>query len=51
VEYEAVSPVQKAIEAMSAALDWFLNRQLARIEVCVARAHSGRDPVISRRYA
>jgi hypothetical protein len=38
VEYEAISPLKKAIEAMSMALDRFLNRQLARIEGCVARA-------------
>jgi len=42
VEYEAFSPLQKAIEAMSTALDRFLNRQLARAEVCVARARSPR---------
>ncbi len=44
VEYEAFSPLQKAIEAMSIALDRFLNRQLARIEECMARgsAISGR---------
>jgi hypothetical protein len=34
VEYEAKSPVQKALEAVSMALDGFINRQLARIEVC-----------------
>ncbi len=41
VEYEAVSPLQKAMEAMSVAMDRFLNRQLARIEECVARAAAG----------
>ena len=39
VEYEAVSPVQKALEAISMAMDRFLNRQLARVEGCVAGAH------------
>ena len=42
VEYEAPSPLQKAIEAMSMALDRFLNRQLERVEGCVARARSPR---------
>jgi hypothetical protein len=51
VEYEAVSPVQKAIEAMSTGLDRFLNRQLARIEVCMARARSASKPGVAQRYA
>ncbi len=42
VEYEALSPLQKALEAMSAAVDRFLNRQLARVEMCMARARSPR---------
>ena len=40
VEYEAISSLQKAIEAMSAALDGFLNRQLARIEGAIERARN-----------
>jgi uncharacterized membrane protein len=38
VEYEAVSPLQKAIETMAMAFDRFLNRQLARIEGCMESA-------------
>jgi len=49
VEYEAQSPVKKAIDAASTALDRFLNRQLARIEGCMARAVPA--PAISRRFA
>ena len=44
VEYEALSPLQKAIDAMSIALDRFLNRQLARIEGCMARGALPRRP-------
>jgi hypothetical protein len=55
VEYEAVSPLQKAIETMSMALDRFLNRQLGRMEQCVRRARSGRvgsaGPGLSKRFA
>ena len=51
VEYEAPSPLQKAIDAMATALDGFLNRQLARVELCMVRARSYRTPAISRRYA
>jgi hypothetical protein len=40
VEYEARSPMQKALEAMSMALDGFINRQLARIETCMVRARA-----------
>jgi hypothetical protein len=36
VEYDVISPLQKAIEAMSAALDNFLNRQLEQLEGCMA---------------
>jgi hypothetical protein len=38
VDYDAASPWLKAIEAMSITLDRFLNRQLHRIEGCMARA-------------
>jgi hypothetical protein len=55
VEYEAVSPLQKAIEAMSLALDRFLNWQLTRLEGCMVRVHSGqssdRASAMSRRFA
>jgi hypothetical protein len=40
VEYEALSPLKKALEAMSMALDRFLNGQLARAEGCMARARA-----------
>ena len=42
VEYEAVSPLQKAIETMAMAFDRFLNRQLARIEGCMESARTAR---------
>lgn len=38
VEYEILSPLQKAIEALSESLDLFLNRQLASLEDCFAQA-------------
>lgn len=51
VDYVAVSPLQKAFEA----LDRFLNRQLLRIEGCMERARSARTTngasVISGRFA
>jgi hypothetical protein len=34
VEYETASPLRKAIEAMSAALDHFINNQLVQAEIC-----------------
>lgn len=40
VEYEALSPLKKALEAMSIALDRFLNRQLACIEGCMTRTRA-----------
>jgi hypothetical protein len=42
VEYEALSPLQKAIDAMSMALDRLLNRQLVRVEACGSHAGSPR---------
>jgi len=48
VEYEASSPLQKAIGTISTGLDRFLNRQLARVEGCMERVRSTRATVPAR---
>ncbi len=48
VDYEAESRLQKVIEAMATAMDDFVNRQLARIERCMAL---GSEPGVSGGYA
>lgn len=50
LEYEAVSPLHKALDALAAGLDQFLNRQLARIEGCMAQAR-GTGAAVSGRFA
>jgi len=48
LDYEPVSPLQKAFDA----IDRFLNRQLARIEGCMSRARSAGAPSsVSHRFA
>jgi hypothetical protein len=47
LDYEPLSPLQKAVDA----IDRFLNRQLARIESCMERAgSSGAPSAMSRRF-
>jgi len=50
VEYEVVSPLQKAIDSLSMAFDRFLNRQLAHIERARAAGNPVPAPALARRY-
>lgn len=43
LDYDAVTALQKALDALAATLDRFLNRQLARIETCMERARAARE--------
>jgi len=46
LDYQLVSPIQKAVESV----DRFLNRLLARIEICMHTSSAVPPPAISQRF-